>query len=82
MIRTQIQLTEKQSSLIKKTAAEQHISMAECIRRGIEFFLRSCVAVAPEDRYKRAINAAGRFGSGKSNISAQHDQYLAEAYEK
>ena len=34
------------------------------------------------EKHKRAVAAAGRFHSDKSNLSAKHDKYLAEAYEK
>ena len=36
-------------------------------------------AIAAE-KHKPAVAAAGRFHSGKSNLSAKHDEYLAEAY--
>ncbi|MGA1824099.1 MAG: CopG family transcriptional regulator [bacterium] len=81
MIRTQIQLTEEQSSTLKKIAAQRKMSIAELIRQGIDFYLRSFGPVSQEERRRRAIAAAGKFHSGRSDISTQHDNYLAEAYE-
>lgn len=83
MIRTQIQLTEEQASSLKKLAALHGVSMAELIRDGVERVLRSDTAVmVGEDQKKRALAVAGRFRSGKRDLSAKHDAYLAEAFRK
>jgi len=81
MVRTQIQLTEKQSSVLKRIAAQRNISIAELIRQGVDFYLRSCGTVSQEERCQRATSAAGRFRSGQSNLSTNHDDYLVKAYE-
>ena len=80
MIRTQIQLTEEQSGRLKQVAAERCSSMAEVIRQGVDYFLRSAVTVKREERVARAMEAAGRFHSGKSDVSVRHDDYLADDY--
>jgi len=80
MIRTQIQLTEEQSAMLKKLAAKRNISMAELIRQGIDFYIRACGSVSQEERHKRAIEAAGQFHSGKTDLSEKHDAYLADAF--
>jgi len=82
MIRTQIQLTEKQASELKKLAALRGISMAELIRQGVEIILRSANIVDQEERRKRALEVIGRFHSGRSDLSKKHDEHLAEAYKK
>jgi len=82
MIRTQIQLTETQVSKIKKVAMDQRISVAEVIRRAVENMVQSNAKMSIPERAKRAIEIAGKFRSGKKNISTKHDEYLAEAYEK
>jgi hypothetical protein len=80
MVRTQVQLTEEQAFLIKKVAMESHISVAEAIRQGIDAFLRSTGPSKQDERLKRALAAAGRFRSGKRDISRRHNTYLAEAF--
>jgi hypothetical protein len=82
MVRTQIQLTEEQAEMLKQMAAEQNVSAAEIIRRGIELMARSPCARPEDDRWQRAIAAitAGRFSSGKTDVAVNHDEYLAEAY--
>jgi hypothetical protein len=82
MVRTQVQLTKEQADVLKRLAAEQDVSAAEIIRRGIEAMARSPYARPEDERWQRAITAitAGRFSSGKTDIAVNHDEYLAEAY--
>ena len=80
MVRTQIQLAESQVALLKKLAALHHTSMAELIRRAIDRFAASPEAGAIAERKQRAVAAAGRFRSGQADVSARHDDYLAEAF--
>jgi len=80
MVRTQIQLREKQAKQLKKLASAQHKSMAEVIRQAIDYMITSKVGFDIEERKKRAVAAAGRFHSGASDISERHDEYLVGAY--
>ncbi len=80
MIRTQIQLTEEQAKTLKKIAGKKHISMAELIRQGVNNLMRSSGGVTMEERKKRAVAVAGRFHSGKKDISTKHDDYLTGAF--
>ena len=79
MVRTQIQLTQKQSISLKKISAVQHISMAEAIRQGVDLFLKNG-SMSPEMRKKRALSISGKFHSKKTDLSSRHDKYLAEDY--
>jgi len=60
------------------------MSIAEIIREAVNNVIRSGVSVAAgaEDRRKRALNAVGKFSSGKRDISRRHDRYLSEAFQK
>jgi len=82
MVRTQIQLTEEQANALKKLALSRHLSIAELIRQAVDNILKSSTAIDMEERKKRAIDAAGRFSSGKSDIAREHDTYLTEAFGK
>jgi hypothetical protein len=82
MIRTQIQLTEEQANALKKLSLSRHLSIAELIRQAVDNILKSSTAIDTEERKKRAINAAGRFSSGKRDIAREHDKYLADAFSK
>jgi hypothetical protein len=76
MIRTQVQLTEDQSSSVKGIASEEGTSMAEIIRRSVDSYIASRRGAEPGERRRRAIEAAGRFASGKDDVSDRHDEYL------
>lgn len=80
MVRTQIQLAEQQVTILKQLAALQHTSMAELIRRAVDMFTASSDARSLQERRQRALAATGQFRSGSSDLSARHDDYLAEAY--
>ncbi|MDP2915053.1 MAG: CopG family transcriptional regulator [Candidatus Aminicenantes bacterium] len=79
-MRTQIQLDERQAERLKAVAASRGLSMAEWIRRAVDSALLSGGLTNREDQRRRAIAASGRFDSGVTDISVEHDKYLAEAF--
>ena len=81
MVRTQIQLTERQTQRLKALAKEQGVSMAELIRRSVDQLLDSQATIDWEERSRRAIAIAGKFRSEVSDLGVNHDEYLVEAYE-
>jgi hypothetical protein len=80
VIRTQIQLTDEQARALREIARARGDSMAELIRSGVDEVLRSEPGPTREERKRRAIAASGKFRSGLSDISAEHDRYLGEAF--
>jgi len=77
MIRTQIQIDDKQVKWLKTTSQRKGVSMSQLIRESIDFYR------AHEDRSdskKRALAAVGRFASGIADISERHDDYLSDSY--
>ena len=84
MVRTQIQLTEKEAKEVKRIARTRLTSVAEIIREAVNNVIRSGAGVAAdaEDQRRRALNAVGKFSSGKRDISRKHDKYLSEAFRK
>ena len=79
MIRTQIQIKEDQIDWLKRKAKNRGVSVSQLIREGIDLY-RSKHDRLPVDKKKRALAAVGRFASGAGDVSARHDDYLAEAY--
>lgn len=82
MIRTQIQLTEKQSRKIRALARERRVSLAEAIRQCIDVSL----VEGGRDRaalFEGAARLVGAFKdrSGASDLSSRHDRHLAKAFE-
>ena len=80
MIRTQVQLTEEQARALKALATARQSTVAGLIRQSIDHLIRQSGGVDEKERRQRAIAVAGRFHSGRSNVSTEHDQYLTEAY--
>ena len=82
MVRTQIQLTERQARELKRMAAREGVSMAEVIRKAVDAKIREGVSEVPwEERVRRAMAVLGKFHSGLKDVSRRHDHYLAEAFD-
>ncbi|MEP7188313.1 MAG: CopG family transcriptional regulator [Roseiflexaceae bacterium] len=81
MVRTQIQLTERQTQRLKALAKERGVSMAELVRQSVDTMLESPETTDREERKRRALSIIGMFRSDMPDLSINHDQYLAEAYE-
>ena len=80
MVRTQIQLTEDQAARMKSAAQRKGVSMAELIRQAIEMLLDKGSDKSEVELRRRAIEAAGRFHSGRKNVARNHDGYLSEDF--
>jgi len=82
MIRTQIQLEEKQYKTLKEMAAEYNVSMATLIRRSVERFIEQEEKPSREELKKKAVALAGKYQDidGATDVAVNHDKYLAEIY--
>jgi hypothetical protein len=81
MVRTQIQLTERQARELKRMAAREGVSMAEVVRRAVDAKIRTGAAEVPrEERVRRAMAVMGKFRSGIKDLAVNHDKYLEEDY--
>ena len=81
MIRTQVQLTEKQARALRTLAKTRQSSVTGLIRQSIDQLIQHAGHAKDAERRRRAIAAAGRFHSGQSSISTEHDRFLTEAYQ-
>lgn len=79
MVRTQIQLTERQAKSVKALARAEGISAAEVIRRAIDELIQSKPMLDSADKRARALRVVGRFRSGRSDVSRNHDAYFSKA---
>ncbi len=80
MIRTQIQLTEEQHRALKELADSRQVSVARLIRESVAQYLNTSETMEMDGLRQYAISIAGKYHSGKTDISINHDEYLAEAY--
>ena len=79
-IRTQIQLTEEQAQWLKQLAAHEGLSMATLARRSVDRYVQVHERSDAETRKARALAVVGKYASQHSDISQEHDRYLAELY--
>ena len=79
MIRTQIQLTDKQAARLKDLAHASNESMAAIIRKALDQFL---LKQEPDRRilYRQALATVGKYKAGAPDISIEHDRYLEEEF--
>jgi hypothetical protein len=79
MIRTQIQLTERQAAVLRRLSAARRVSMAELIRTSIDAYVEREAGSSRDSVVRNAKGAVGRFSSGSTDGSSAHDKHLADA---
>jgi hypothetical protein len=57
-----------------------HRSIADLIRKAVGLRLRKQVATDFDQMIKKALGVAGSFSSGLHDVSADHDDYIADAF--
>ena len=80
MVRTQIQFTESQLEALRDLSNTTGRSVAELTRDAITMYLERRATPGQDVLITRAIEAAGQFASGRSDVSTDHDRHLAEAF--
>ena len=75
-----MQLTNDQLNALRRASNATGKSVAELIRQGVDHYLAGRNELTREQRIERAIRTAGKFSSGRSDVSAKHDEHLAEAF--
>ena len=82
MIRTQVQLTERQMNALKALAHKRKVSVAELIRQGVDLVISGPEPISHEERVRRALSIVGKFSDedGATDVSINHDKYLDEIY--
>jgi Ribbon-helix-helix protein, copG family len=79
MVRTQVYLSEEQHRALRQAARREGISMTALLRRLVERELLG--RFKSQDYAKDAVMALANLGrSGRSDISENHDEALAEAF--
>ena len=80
MVRTQVQLTEAQAVKLKELAARQNVSIAALIRQGIDQVLAATQRIYDAEQKRLALAYIGQFPDEATDLSENHDLYLAEIY--
>jgi Arc/MetJ-type ribon-helix-helix transcriptional regulator len=80
VVRTQVQLTERQARLIRELASRRGVSISEVVREAVDALATAEALPSADQRRQRALAAAGRFRSENHDVARRHDDYLADAY--
>jgi hypothetical protein len=80
VVRIQVRVTAQQLEALRQVAATTGRPVADLIRESVDQFLAGRGELSRTERIERAIGIAGRFSSGRTDVSANHDKYLAEAF--
>ena len=81
MVRSQIQFPREQLESIRAIARSEGVSIAEVVRRAVDHYAEHRVPAAAEGALRaRARAIVGRYASGYSDTSTDHDRHLADAY--
>lgn len=78
MVRIGIRFTEEQHNAL--LAEETGRSVAELVREGVDHVLAGRSGAGREELVERALAVVGRYASGKSDVSRDHDRYLGETF--
>ena len=79
MVRIQIRLMENQLDALRRLSTTSGRSIADLIREAVALCLRKQVAIRSDERIERALAVAGKFSSRAHDVSAYHDNYVADA---
>ncbi len=82
MIRAQVQFTEPQIQALRQLSRQTGKSIADLVRQSVELYLRAQRRPTRAELVKRALSVVGMSSSGLSDVSVNHDKYLAEDYLK
>jgi Arc/MetJ-type ribon-helix-helix transcriptional regulator len=77
MVRTQIQLTEKQAEGLKRLAAERGVSMAELVRQSVQRLLEER---EQDEKWQRLWTIVGKYRSNATDVAVNHDRYLYDEH--
>jgi hypothetical protein len=80
MVTKQITFTEQEIETLEKFSKEQNISLEEFIQQSLNIFAKQNKTKDREELIKKAMSMAGKFDSGLTDVSVNHDEYLADAY--
>lgn len=90
MVRIMVQLTEEQLKALKDLAKARQTSVAKLVREGVNQYIATApTELSYEAKRQRALEfikqiKEGKFQAhdieGKTDVSVNHDKYLAEIY--
>lgn len=79
MIRAQIQFTEEQMAALRRLAGRRRRPVAAIVRESVDLLIAREAELSLDQRWGRARAAVGGYRSDASDVSENHDRYLADA---
>ncbi|MBM3147401.1 MAG: CopG family transcriptional regulator [Actinobacteria bacterium] len=80
MVRRQVQFTERELAAVQTLARERSSSFAAIVREAVDAYLQDALHGDSVTRTADRLDAlAGKYRSGRDDISRRHDDYLADA---
>lgn len=79
MVRTEIELEERQVEALRKLSSASGQSIDDLVRQSVDRLLEFPPMVSRQEIVERAMRAVGGFHSGLKDVSRNHDKYFAEA---
>ncbi|TAK21754.1 MAG: CopG family transcriptional regulator [Chloroflexota bacterium] len=76
-VRKQFQIAPETDAALARVAAKRHVSEAQIVREALTTYLARN-GETREERVRRAMSIVGIFSGDGSNVSENHDDYLAE----
>jgi hypothetical protein len=70
----------RQLEALRRDSAATGRLIADLIRQGVEQCLTGRSEIEREERIERAIGVAGKFSSGRNDVSADHGRQLADFF--
>ncbi|HUG05653.1 MAG TPA: CopG family transcriptional regulator [Candidatus Limnocylindria bacterium] len=80
LTRKQIQFTPQQARALRHEASRRGVSESALVREFVTRALALTSASPTPRQRQRLLRAIGRYRSGLSDLSVEHDRYLAEAF--
>lgn len=77
-----LRLSPDLARALDRWARAQGVPKSQLVREAVARYLAPPppAAPVPEDLRRRALEAAGKYASGRSDIAQRHDDYLADDY--
>ena len=82
LIPEEVRSVREQLKALRQLSATDGRSTAKLMRNAIDQFLSGECATSAPIQIERAVRVAGKFSSGRCDVSANHDRHLAEAFRK
>jgi predicted transcriptional regulator len=80
MVSAELEFSPEEYNQLQQLAEKRQTSVSALVRHAVDRMLHQTTLRDRSIRRERAIAALGRFHSGLRDVSARHDDYLAEDF--